>query len=196
MALEYTNRRGETYFLQEGKTPKGRPKYYMGRKITGTALDEPPEGYEIYESPEQGQVLIRKIVPTEILPCERELVAQGVRRESGIAHVIVDVKANALIVYVPSNSAAVIDETIRDLTRGFPFSDASGIREFMMRRSVYEKRLRFELIDPKRRLFAVERWCFRGSIDDWIYLEGPARLAGLVKKYAKHLGKESFFDLM
>jgi len=196
VALEYTNRGGDIYFLQEGKTRTGKPNYYMGRKITGTALDQVPEGHEIYESPEQGQVFIRKIRATEILPSERELVAEGVRRGSGIAHVIVDVEENALIVYIPSKSAADIDETIRNLTSGFPFSDSGRIRELMMRRSVYEKLLRFELIDPKDRLFSVERWCSRGSIDNWFYLEGPASLDALVKKYAKHLGKESFFELM
>jgi len=196
VALEYTNRRGDIYFLQEGKTRTGKPNYYMGRKITGTALDQVPEGHEIYESPERGQVFIRKIKPTKILPFERELVAEEVRRYSGIPHIIVDLEEDALIVYAPSNSAVQVDQTIRDLTTGFPFADVGRIREFMTRHSIYEKLLRFELTDPKRRLFAVERWCFRGSIDDWFYLEGPAPLAALVKKYAKHLGKESFFDLM
>jgi len=194
--LEYTNRRGDVYVLQEGKTRTGKPNYYMGRKITGKALDQVPEGHEIYESPEQGQVFIRKIKPTEILPFERELVVEGVRRYSGIAHVIVDIEEDALIVYMPTRTEADVAELIRTLGGAIPRSKVEEFRQSTMRSTLYEKLLRFELIDSKRRLFSVERWCFRGSIDDWFYLEGPAPLAGLVKKYAKHLGKESFFDLM
>ena len=38
MAFQYENRRGETYYLQMGKTRTGKPNYYMGRKLKGTAL--------------------------------------------------------------------------------------------------------------------------------------------------------------
>ena len=32
----------------------------------------------------------------------------------------------------------------------------------------YQKVLRFTLTDEKSRTFRVQRWCFKGSIDDWI----------------------------
>jgi hypothetical protein len=58
------------------------------------------------------------------------------------------------------------------------------------------KMLRFELVNPNTREFSAERWCFRGSIDNWIPLAGYGPLAKLVEKYAKYLGQESFFELM
>ena len=61
--------------------------------------------------------------------------------------------------------------------------------------SLYQKVLRFTLIDEDDRRFAAERWCFLGSIDDWIPLSG-GELAGLIERYAPHIGKESFFELM
>jgi hypothetical protein len=55
--------------------------------------------------------------------------------------------------------------------------------------------LRFVLIDNAKRKFIAERYCFLGSIDDWINIGGPDRLENLTKKFLKHLGKESFFEL-
>jgi len=55
--------------------------------------------------------------------------------------------------------------------------------------------LRFILDDAEKRLFTVERYCFKGSIDDWIYLAGPEPLESLANKYLKHLGQESFYQL-
>jgi hypothetical protein len=64
-----------------------------------------------------------------------------------------------------------------------------------MSRSQYSKMMRFELVDAECRLFVAQRWCFLGSIDQWIFLDGPAPLSQLVDKYVRHLGKESFFEL-
>ena len=59
----------------------------------------------------------------------------------------------------------------------------------------YHPMLRFTLKDKTTRQFSVDRWCFRGSIDDWFFLD-CGELRKLVEKYCRHLGKESFFELM
>jgi len=51
------------------------------------------------------------------------------------------------------------------------------------------------LIDKKARVFVAERFCFRGSVDDWIPIGGPGTLAAHVRRFIKHLGQESFFEL-
>ncbi len=61
------------------------------------------------------------------------------------------------------------------------------------------KVMRFMLVDEKDRTFRVQRWCFRGSIDQWIDLwesRSEGTLADLVKTFSPHIGKESFFELM
>jgi hypothetical protein len=58
----------------------------------------------------------------------------------------------------------------------------------------YSPMLQFLLEDEQRRLFTAQRYCFRGSIDDWIDI-GYGSLTTLVKQYVKHLGKESYFEL-
>jgi hypothetical protein len=56
--------------------------------------------------------------------------------------------------------------------------------------------MRFVLTEPEERLFLAERFCFRGSVEDWIDIGGPAqKLSVMLKKFIKHLGKESIFEL-
>jgi len=61
------------------------------------------------------------------------------------------------------------------------------------------KVMRFTLTDKKARTFRVQRWCFRGSIDLWIDLyesRSEGKLADLVKRFCRHIGQESIFELM
>ena len=59
----------------------------------------------------------------------------------------------------------------------------------------YSANMRFVLIDKEKRLFNAERYNYRGSIDDWMNIDYFQPLDELVKKYVKHLGQESFFEL-
>ena len=51
------------------------------------------------------------------------------------------------------------------------------------------------MLEEAEREFRVERYCFLGSTDDWIDLGGSDQLETLLKKYVKHLGRESFYHL-
>jgi hypothetical protein len=52
------------------------------------------------------------------------------------------------------------------------------------------------LADPEKRLFLTERFCFRGSVDDWIDIGGHAqKLSVVLKKSIQHLGRESIDEL-
>lgn len=203
MAYEHRNRRGDVYLLQAGKTAKGNPRYYFGRELTGEPIDEVPAGYEVHEAPSNAQVFLRKARPTKITPVEREIVTQAIRTLSNVEHFRVDVEGNALVVYVPDSGflpetgGTAVNSLLQAL--GGPGSlfgaRFQSIRERARRSSTYEKVMRFSLQDTKQRLFVASRWNFRGSIDDWMYLDGPASLSDLVEKYAEHLGEESFYEL-
>ena len=65
----------------------------------------------------------------------------------------------------------------------------------ILQETTYRPIMRFILEDKKQRFFIAERFCFRGSVDDWIYIGGPDSLENLLKAYLKHLGQESFYDL-
>ncbi len=60
--LSYTNRAGKTYFLYQGVTRTGKPRFYFSskEKTEAESVHSIPDGYEIYERPESGQVFLRK----------------------------------------------------------------------------------------------------------------------------------------
>ncbi|MDR3635452.1 MAG: hypothetical protein P4L84_16725 [Isosphaeraceae bacterium] len=153
-AFPYENRMGDVYYLQEGKTPTGKPKYYAGRKLSGTPLAAVPEGYEIYERPENAQVVFRKVKPSLITEFERRQAEDAVRRASGLEHVIVAIEDSALVVYTPSTTRAETDDLIQRLAGPMFARNSAAVdafREEMLKRSQYVKMLRFALIDPDKR---------------------------------------------
>jgi hypothetical protein len=112
------------------------------------------------------QVFLRKKLPRFITEEEIAVVRQGLRKHAKGRHCMADVRERQIVIYHSE------------------------------RGDLYQKVLRFTLIDEDRRRFAAERWCFLGSIDDWIHLSGNADLATLVERFGPHIGKESFFQLM
>jgi hypothetical protein len=55
--------------------------------------------------------------------------------------------------------------------------------------------LQLVLMDKAKREFETRRYCFLGSIDDWIAIGEVGTLPELVKTYVPHLGEESYFEL-
>ncbi len=193
--VQYVNRRGDKYYLciRPSQVGGGR-QYTFSRKPSGTPVEAIPDGYEIRELPDSGQVVLRKIKPSAIAPLERQLIGSAVRSQAGLEHFIVDAEGESLVVYLPGLEESEADELLAVL--GGSDQRTREARDEMVRKSHYRPMMRFVLVDEENRLFQVERWCFLGGIDKWVFLEGPAALAELVDKYVKHLGKESFFELM
>ena len=189
MAIEYVNRQQKTYYLHVGTTKTGKPKYFFSTKAEGTLVEALPEGYEIYENP-NAQVFLRKIQPQVITPEEVAIVHSGVKKFAKLDHFIVDVKGKHIVVYL-------CDQDVVDLVALTAFSPLgnSGLAGRMTQSLSYSPMMQFVLADKKTREFEVERWCFRGSVDDWLGLDSSTDLEALVKKYGRHLGKESFYEL-
>ncbi len=198
MPVQYTNRVGDTYYLQAGRTRTGKPRYWFGRKLTGEPVESVPAGYEIYEHPKKGLVTLRKTKPTKISAQQRDLVCEGIRRYAGLEHFAVDVQGDSLVVYLPDTSGDAVDRMVTNLGGPglVPSSRVQEAKARLVRTSDYMKMMRFILVNPDKRAFAPQRWCFRGSVDDWINIGPPGPLEVLVRKYAPHLGEESFDELM
>ncbi|MFO0892774.1 MAG: hypothetical protein U0790_26990 [Isosphaeraceae bacterium] len=185
MPVTYVNRHETTYYLHVGKTRKGNPRYWFSKSPEGDLVDALPEGYEVYENPDC-QVFLRKIVPQKVTPFEVATVTKGLERYAPGEKCLVDVQGEHIVVYHAEKSK--LDLPASAFVRSEPI--------FFGR---YMKVMQFILDDEGERTFRVQRWCFRGSIDDWIDLwssGGIGHLPDLVKKYCPHIGKESFFELM
>ena len=188
MPVQHVNRKGQTFYLHQKATKKANLKYFFSMKRDGELVESVPEGFEIYENP-NGQVFLRKIQPKMITDDEIAVVEKGVRELARLQYYRADVKKNVISVFVPNQDVGRLSEI-------FPFSLNSREAQGVLAQAItYSAMLRFVLVDDAKRIFVTQRYCFRGSIDDWIDIGGSDTLSNLVKRYVKHLGRDSYFEL-
>ena len=192
MPITYTNAKGQTYFLQCASTKTGKPKYYFSRKHEGHLADAMPEGFEMYETP-NAQVFLRRIPPQLIRNAERQLVEAGLRRYARGQDYKIDVKGTAIVIYLADQDREALARIVREY--GSSPEEQARIMNLLRQQLHYSPMMQFLLVDEQRRLFAAQRFCFRGAIDDWLGIGSLDTLPNLVKRYVPHLGKESYFEL-
>jgi hypothetical protein len=190
MSIEYTNRKNKRFYLHQSVTKTGKPRYFFSTKPDGLLVETLPRGYEIYESP-NAQVFLRKITPKVIADKEIALVREAIQQQSGLQYYQIDVRRDTIVVYIG-------DQSLDSFEAIFP-ADSTAIRN-TLRQTIeqfmtYTPVLRFQLSDPETRRFLTQRYCFLGSIDDWIFIGGSDSLEQLVQEYIPHLGKDSFYEL-
>jgi hypothetical protein len=190
MPITHTTAKGKTFYLHQGTTKTGKPKYHFAMQSEGTLADAIPAEFEIYETP-NAQVFLRRIPPKLITDAERQVVADGMRKYAEVQDYKIDVKGNAIVVYTADQDIDALVHLFQDVGS---MRDEAKIRSAIRREITYSPMLQFVLSDEKHRAFVAQRYCFRGSVDDWIEI-GHGPLATLVRKYVQHLGKESYFDL-
>lgn len=190
MSIQHTNRRGKVFYLHQGITKTGKPKYHFSTNGEGTLTNEVPDGFEIYENP-SAQVFLRRIQPKLITDDERAVVDNGMKQFSQLEYYIIDIKKNTISVFTPNQNV----EGLKEIFRSHHKFQNSEISDVMPQYLDFSPMLQFVLIDEKKRIFIAQRYCFRSSVDDWINLGKSGKLPELVKKYVKHLEQESYFDL-
>jgi len=191
MPVEYVNRKGQTYYLRQGKTKTGKPKYFVSMKDEGTLVDAIPDGYEIYENP-NAQVFLRRVRPKIITDEEIAVVERAMQRFCPLQNYQIDVKKEIISIFVPDQDMDRWSEILSFTTEG----RSVGVEEVLAQILTYSPMLQFVLVDKEKRVFAAQRYCFLGSIDDWIYVGEPDTLRNLAERYVKHLGQDSYFELL
>lgn len=195
MTLEYINRRGDRYYIFQGRTKTGKPKYYCARKSDGIGVTALPPDFEIHEDPETARVSVRKVRPTRLLPCEQEFLDAQVRKLAGIDYFLIDHDGDSFVIYVCSRDSDRVNDVMETLL-GPLHSMRESNRDWILRYARFLPMFRFTLTNEAERLFSLERWCFRGRIDDWIPLAADRTLDELAADYLPHLGGDSFFELI
>ena len=134
--------------------------------------------------------------PALIQPEEVAAVEAAMQRHPEARRYRVAVKGNRIEIYEqvgPDYNALVSELHLPVLSRP---GLAEELRALEERHAHYTPVFRFTLLDPKQRLFSVERMCYLGSIDGWLELHGQT---GLVAKLASELiptlGTEQFYEL-
>jgi len=201
MAVHYTNRVGKMYYLREGKTKSGKPRYFFSAQQhgKGEVVNRIPDGYEIYEHPENAQVFLRKMRPQLITDLEKLLIKKAVKALQRSKRYLIDCKDENITIYESSADVGEVKNILSDFLKHTPLLPGMTADDAMnvlvnATNQHYTAMLRFRLVDKERRTFTAERFCFRAAIDDWINICGPENLKTLVEMYIEMLGTDSFFD--
>ena len=187
MPFTYTNRRGQLYYLRSGPKKGGGLQYFFSRDPAGEGTDKIPDGFEVYESI-HGQVFLRRKKPQLIRIEEADLLRNTLAGLSNAHRYQSELKHNMLIVHENGTDLSGLAKF------GLPVTPTQA-EEMSRKFASYMPVMRFVLQDPISRHFAPERYCFRGSVDDWFSIGEPGALPSLLRKFLKHLGKETIFEL-
>jgi hypothetical protein len=192
MLVQHTNRKGKTYYLHQGTTKTGKPKYYFSPIAEGDLVEIVPDGYEVYESP-NAQVFLIKELPKVITDDEKAVDEQELKAIDSPKAYKIDVKGEVITVFESNENIRNLWELFGSLA--YHSRRETEMRDLLEQSASYSPVMRFILHDEDARTFVPQRYCFRGSVDDWIYIGGPDPLTVVAGKYMPHLGKESFFEL-
>ena len=188
MAFTYTTRREKTYYLHTGPRRGGGTQHYVSTDPEGSVAEAVPDGFEIHETP-NGQVYLRKAKRALIRPDELAVVnAELSERQTSQHCYLAEVNGKEIVIHEGDTHI----ETLRAINIRF---SESGLEDYAARNAQYTAVMRFVLQDEAKRIFQPERYCFRGSVEDWISIGEPAELHKLVSKFFKHLGRDSIYDL-
>jgi hypothetical protein len=192
MPITYTNRKGLTYYLCQGVTKTGKPRYTFAREIKGEAVEQIPDGYTISESV-NGVVSLSKTQVSQLREEEINAVKAAVARHPKSRNYRVNARPKRIEVYESTGPDA--ETLIANLSSLFPVfpGTASKLSADLDRYAQFTPVLRFTLIDADTRAFEAERMCYRGSIDDFIHI-GYGPLEPMASDMIATLGTEEFFE--
>lgn len=194
MPITYTNRKGFVYFLCKGVTKTGKPRYYFAREPKGEAVEQIPEGYRVDESV-NGIVSLVKSRPQLVPPEDVAAVEAALKRHPKGRNYRVGVKNDRIIIYEGIGGDIEKLSTIF----GAVFPQQGGFKNLLQaemdRFQQFTQVMRFTLSDPDERSYDAERWCYRGSVDDWIYAGHSGKIEQLARELVPTLGTDDFYEL-
>ena len=195
--LEYTNRVGKTYYLRKSVTKTGKPRYFFSQKIEGKGepVELLPEGREIYERVEDGQVFLRKHQTKHFLEEETALIESLLATKSMPFRYLYQENGKYLTIY-ETNLASALCNGGNDLMSHSisPFKKTEDVAAQLVSTGGFTAVLRFYRDDPESKQCTVERFCFLGRIDDWVCINGSDSFKKLAEKYIRLLGTDEFYN--
>lgn len=235
-ALQYTNRKGDTYYLHAA-TRRGGGRAYVLKRSSEGGLPALPPGFEIVENV-NGLASVRRARERIISDREEALVRAALVKR--LARYRYEIKDATITIFEPDTDA----DELAELLGHNPFETLplghgaeverrlrgqmgdSAVNDYLRQRREklraraepmmhYGPVMRFRLADRGSRLdktksrlakckpglaagaprlFEVARMTYRGKGGWWTLDHLP--LVAAVKKYVRHLGRESFFELI
>jgi len=189
MPVTYTNRKGRLYFLCQGVTKTGKPRYYFALEPKATLVDRLPDGYEVQESV-NGVVSLIRFQPNLISDEDIAAVNAALQAHPRARRYRVSIKSKQITIH--ENVGVDMARLESDFGRAL-WGDSA--EKFETAHAQYRAIMRFTLTDDARLLFKAERMCFLGSIDDWIDIDYDESVARLAATLIPTLGTDEFYEL-
>ena len=103
----------------------------------------------------------------------------------------VSCKKNTISVYIADQNIDAL-KIIEELRQ---FTNKGAVDDILKQTITYSEKMQFILHDSKERIFMARRYCYLGSVDDWMLIGEPDTLKNLAEKYVVHPGQDSYFEL-
>ena len=190
MSIQYTNRKKKIYFIHQGKTKKGNPKYTLSQS-THKALDAIPEGYEIYENP-NAQVFLRRIKP-RLINKNEELLVQEVLKE------LIEKKYCKIIIEQKTITIYLADQDVnrmRELVKDSPKAQEEELEVIIDQIITYSPVIQLILFSPEERLFIVKMVDYEEGERIWEVVEDPGDLESLLSIICQEIDIEAYYQLL
>ncbi len=193
--LTYTNRLGATYFLHEGKTKTGKPRFFVAKTARAGVLATMPEGYEFSESI-NGVVSVRRIHTTkDSIPAKDiELIQAELSRHRHVQFHRVEGRKGEIVIHEPVGT--LTDNHFNEVaqTAMIPPFLAQRLAESRRTKARYAPVMKFEPDVHAKGTYIVYRMAYRGE-GGW-HLLSAGSLGKLASRYVWPIGTDEFFELV
>jgi uncharacterized protein (DUF488 family) len=185
MALTFKNLLGEPYYVKEKATKTGKTTYFLTKKLDEACLNKLPIEYEVFEKYDTRLLYIRKAQPTQFSKEEIKVIEKELKKNKAITDFKLDCHGNEIKIYVAEDNESSELSALMRLLGG-------GIMNFKN----YEERMKIKIDGVnENKSYEFMRYCFRGSVDDWIPIGRGANLQKLAQMILIHLGEDSYYEL-
>jgi hypothetical protein len=131
----------------------------------------------------------------QILPEEVAAVEAAVEQHPKAHNYRVSVKHDRIEIY--ERVGPDLDDLIARFGKKMPLTtgQVERLRESQERSAQFTPVMRFILVNAERRTFCAERWCYLGSVDDWIDVGPMGSVDDLARRLIPKLGTDQLFEL-
>ncbi len=192
MAKSFKNSKGKVYFIKSKLTKKGNTTYYMTKKEDEACLNEIPAGHEVFEKYDSGLMFVRKKQKSLFSLKEINSIKASLDQNASLVDYRISITGKEMAIYT-------VEKETNDRIAESPLSSFFKMAQSNQYKSAwqnFEERMKVIIHQNKSgKEFEVQRYCYRGSVDDWITIGDESDIAEIGKKYLIHLGKESYYEL-
>lgn len=185
----HKNRRGITYYLHEGKTKTGKPRYFFAKTVGEGALTKVPDGFEVSESINAIVSLRREAASRTSVPLtDVGVVESAIGAHPHLYGYVVRVVGNAIVIFEPRHRPAKLRRLVGRLganSRGANFGSEQ------LKNVKFDPVMKFE---PDGTGYTVFRMTYRGE-GGWSWPLKSGKLPDVSEEFVKAIGTQAFFEL-